>query len=181
MRRLNPTRPPIAMDANMKFRVIFGLWMALATTGVWSQTPVEVPEWVEEQSPSAPAYSTDLLIPVEMPPHVTLKVGIDPATLAVGATDGVVRYVVVMRNASGSVNVAYEGIRCTTGEVKTFARVNAAGQWVNNEQAPWKDMTSNLPSRHAYAIAKQGACDGRTSAKRDDIVNALKRRQVARD
>jgi len=169
------------MGANMKFRVTFGFWMALATAGVWSQTPVEVAEWVEEKSPSAPAYSTDQLIPVEMPPHVTLKVGIDPATLAVGATDSVVRYVVVMRNATGSVNVAYEGIRCTTGEVKTYARVSAAGKWVNNEDAPWKDMTSNLPSRHAYAIAKQGACDGRTAGKRDDIISALKRRQVARD
>jgi hypothetical protein len=165
----------------MKCRVIFGFWMAIAGAGVWAQTPVEVAEWVEERSPSTPAYSTDLLIPVEMPPYVTLKVGIDPATLAVGATDGIVRYVVVMRNASGSRNVAYEGIRCATGEVKTYARVNAADQWVNNEQAPWKDMTSNLPSRHAYAIAKQGACEGRTAAKRDDIVTALKRRQVARD
>ncbi len=165
----------------MIFRVVFGSCVALAAAGAWSQTPVEVPEWVEEQSPSAPAYSTDLLIPVEMPPHVTLKVGIDPTTLTVGATDSVVRYVVVMRNASGSLNVAYEGIRCTTGEVKTYARVNAAGQWVNNEQAPWKEMSSNLPSRHAYAIAKQGACDGRTAGKRDAIVSALKRRQVARD
>ena len=165
----------------MKCRVIFGLWTALAATGAWSQTPVEAAEWVEEQSPSAPAYATDRLIPIEMPPHVTLKVGIDPTTLAVGATDSVVRYVVVMRNASGSVNVAYEGIRCTTGEVKTFARVNTAGNWVTYELAPWRDMTSNLPSRHAYAIAKQGACEGRTAGKRDDIVSTLKRRQAARD
>lgn len=169
------------MDASMRLRVIFGLWIALAATGACSQTPVEVAEWVEEGSPSAPAYSTDQLIPVEMPPHVTLKAGIDPVTLTVGATDGVVRYVVVMRNASGSVNVAYEGIRCTTGEVKTYARVNAAGKWVNNEQAPWKDMTSNLPSRHAYAIAKQGACDGRTAGKRDDIVRNIQRGQKAYD
>ena len=165
----------------MRYRVIFGFWMALVATGACSQTPVEVAEWVEEKSPSAPTYSTDLLIPVEMPPYVTLKVGIDPATLTVGATDGLVRYVVVMRNATGSVNVAFEGIRCTTGEVKTYARVNAAGKWVNSEQAPWKDMTSNLPSRHAYAIAKQGACEGRTAGKVDDIVRALRRRQLAPD
>ncbi len=165
----------------MRCRAIFGFWIFFAATAAWSQTPVEVAEWVEEKSPSAPTYSTDLLIPVEMPPYVTLKVGIDPATLAVGATDGVVRYVVVMRNATDSVNVAFEGIRCTTGEVKTYARVNAAGKWVNNEQAPWKDLTSNLPSRHAYALAKQGACDGRTAGKRDEIVRGLKRRQVARD
>lgn len=165
----------------MKCRVIFGFWMAFAATGAWPQTPAEVAEWVEEKSPSAPAYSTDLLIPIAMPPYVTLKVGIDPATLAVGATDGVVRYVVVMRNASGSVNVAYEGIRCTTGEVKTYARVNSAGKWVDNEQAPWKDMTSNLPSRHASALATQGACDGRTASKLEDIVRNLKRGRKAYD
>lgn len=165
----------------MGSRLLPGCCLALAVAAAWSQTPVEAPEWAEEKTTPAPAYSTDRLIPIEMPPHVTLKVGIDPATVAVGVEDRVVRYVVVMRNASGSVNIAYEGIRCSTGEVKTYARANTAGQWVNYEQAPWKDMTGNLPSRHAYAIAKQGACDGRMAGKQDGIVSALKRRQVARD
>ena len=149
--------------------------MALAATATWSQTPVEVPEWAEENTAPPPAYSRDRLIPVEMPSYVTLQVGVDPETLSVGTTDGVLRYVVVMRNASGSTNAAYEGILCAKGDVKTYARAGSDGKWIAVQNPQWKQMTDNLPSRHAYAIAKQGGCDGRTSSKRDDTIRALKR------
>ena len=38
-------------------------------------------------------------------------------------------------------------------------------------------MTDNLGSRHAFAISKQGACDGRATGKRESILQALKTRQ----
>lgn len=164
----------------MGFRQYAGLLcaaLACTASAVWAQTPVEVPEWVEENAPPPPAYATSGLIPIEMPSYVTLQVGIDPNTLSVGATDGVVRYVVVMRNASGSTNAAYEGILCTNGEVKTYARAYSSGTWTAVSKPEWRAMTDNLPSRHAYAIARQGGCDGRTSAKREDTIRALKRRQ----
>lgn len=157
----------------MVFRAILGFCAFFVATGAWSQTPADAQEWVEAETPPPPVYSKDKLIPIEMPPYVTLKVGIDSQTVAVGA-DGVVRYVVVMRNASGSVNVAYEGILCTNGEVKTYARVSASGSWIMLDKAQWRPMTDNLPSRHAYAIAQQGACDGRAAGKREDIVRALR-------
>lgn len=161
-------------------RVIAGLCLALVAVGVAAQTPVEVPEWVEENAAPPPPFARDGLISIEMPLYVTLKVGIDPATVSVGA-DGVVRYVVVMRNTTGSVNAAYEGILCTKGEVKTYARAGANGEWVAIKQPEWRPMTDNLPSRHAYAISKQGGCEGRTSAKREDTLAALKRGKKAYD
>ncbi|MBI2750664.1 MAG: hypothetical protein HYX43_15430 [Burkholderiales bacterium] len=99
---------------------VLAVGLAMAAVAACAQTPSDAPEWVEEAPPPPPAYSADRLIPIELPPYVTLKVGIDPNTLVVG-NDGVVRYVVVMRNASGSVNAAFEGILCTNGEVKTYA------------------------------------------------------------
>ncbi len=161
-------------------RVTAGLCLALVAACAAAQTPVEVPQWVEENAAPPPAFAKEGLIPIEMPSYVTLKVGIDPATVSVGA-DGVVRYVVVMRNASGSANAAYEGILCTKGEVKTYARAGTTGEWVAIKQPEWKPLTDNLPSRHAYAIAKQGGCDGRTSAKREDTIQALKRGKKAYD
>lgn len=161
----------------MVFKYIFGLWMLVAAVGAWSQTPADAPEWKEEKV-APPAYSTEKLLLVEMPPYVTLTVGIDPATVTVGA-DGVVRYVVVMRNTTGSVSAAYEGILCTNGEVKTYARAGSAGGWVVADQPEWKPMTDNLPSRHAYAIAQQGACDGRGAAKREAIIRAIGQRRKA--
>ncbi len=109
-----------------------------------------------------------------MPSYVTQQVGVDPETVAVG-TDGVVRYVVVMRNVSGSISANYEGILCTTGEVKTYARSNGPGKWTAIAQPQWKPLTDNLPSRHADAIAKQGGCDGRTANRREDTIRALQR------
>lgn len=168
------------MDARMGIKRIFVLCLAMFAAVACAQTPVEAPEWKEEAAPPPPAYSNDKLVAIEMPPYVTIKVSIAPETVVVGA-DGVVRYVVVMRNMSGSVNAAYEGIRCATGEVKTYGRVNSAGSWVPVDQPQWRSLTDNLPSRHAYAIARQGACDGRTAAKRDDILKALQRRLRAAD
>lgn len=161
-------------------RFVTGLCLTLLAACATAQTPVEVPEWVEDAAAPPPAYAKDGLIAIEMPSYVTLQVGIDPATVAVGA-DGVVRYVVVMRNTTGSVNAAYEGILCTKGEVKTYARAGTNGKWVAVQQPEWKALTDNLPSRHAYAIAKQGGCDGRTSAKREDTLLALRRGKKAYD
>lgn len=157
----------------MAIKPLLALSMALAATAAFSQTPVDTPEWTEEAAPSPPAFSRDRLIPIEMPPYVTLKVGIDPETVTVG-TDGVVRYVVVMRNTSGSVNAAFEGILCSAGDVKTYARMGSAGTWTVVQEPQWRSMTDNLPSRHAFAISKQGGCDGRSAAKAADIVRVLK-------
>ena len=161
-------------------RIGAGLSLALVATCTVAQTPVDVPQWVEENAAPPPAFAKEGLIPIEMPSYVTLKVGVDPATVSVG-TDGVVRYVVVMRNTSGSVNAAYEGILCTKGEVKTYARAGASGEWVAIKQPEWRPLTDNLPSRHAYAISKQGGCEGRTSAKREDTLQTLKRGKKAYD
>ena len=165
-------------DARMglSLKYTLGFFLALGAGAAWCQTPAEPPQWTEDKTPPPPTFSVDKLIPIEMPPYVTLQVGVDPETVSVGA-DGVVRYVVVMRNASVSVNAAYEGIQCPDAEVKTYARASTtAGKWVPIEQPEWKSLSDNLPSRHAYAIAQQGACDGHAVAGRaPDIVRALKR------
>ena len=91
--------------------------------------------------------------------------------------DGIVRYVMVATNAGGSVNAMYEGIRCATGEVKTYARTNSSGAWSYVKEPTWRNLTDNMPSKHAVALARQGACDGRAAAASStaDIVKALKK------
>ena len=138
------------------------------------------PDWKENQAPTPPAFSADRLIEIDVAKFSILRFGIDPHTISL-TPDGVVRYVVVMRNASGSTNASYEGILCTKGEVKTDARADVNGKWTTVQNSEWTPMSDNLPSRHAYAIAKQGGCDGRTSAKREDTIRALKRQKKAFD
>lgn len=99
-----------------------------------------------------------------------------PATLTI-TPDGIVRYVMVATNAGGSVNAMFEGIRCATGEVKTYARSSANGVWINVKEPQWRGLTDNLPSKHALALARQGACDGRSAPANStaDIIKALKK------
>lgn len=151
-----------------------GLFWASA---VWAQNSLDNVDWVELPVPPPPAsYSTDHLIPLEMPSYVSVKVGIDPQSIVVGA-DGIVRYVVVMRNAAGSLNVAYEGIRCASDEVKTYARVSSSGAWAPVNGVEWKAVNSNMPSRHAWAFARQGGCDNRMTPSREEIIQSLQQRQ----
>jgi hypothetical protein len=152
------------------------LAMALWASGAMAEYAFNPPDWVEAKAPAPPAFTADHVIAIDMPPYVTLDVGMDPATVSVG-TDGVVRYVVVMRNASGSTTAAYEGIRCTTDEVKTYARTNSAGEWVSIAAPRWRSITDNLPSKHAFAIARQGACNTRLSSSVDETLKALRQNQ----
>jgi hypothetical protein len=150
--------------------------LAVCALAVQAQGLIDNPDWKETEVPAPPAFSKDHLIAIEMPPYVTLKFGVDPATLAITA-DGIVRYVMLATNASGSVNAMYEGIRCATGEVKTYARASNSGAWSVVKEPLWRDFSDNLPSKHAIAFARQGACDGRAAAASSvaDIIKNLKR------
>lgn len=152
---------------------VLGVCMACLALCAGAQNTLENPNWVEEQVPPPPPYSKANLIPIEMPLYVSLKVGVDPSTVAVGA-DGIVRYVVVMLNATGTANAAYEGIRCFTDEVKTYARVGSSGEWALISDPQWKPVNDNMPSRHAQAIARQGACDTRAAPSTAEVLKALK-------
>jgi hypothetical protein len=149
--------------------------VALATLafGVAAQDTTE-PEWREILVPP-PAFNKDKLVSLEMPPYVTLEFGIDPTTLSI-TPDGVVHYVIVATNATGSFSAMFEGIRCATGEVKVYARSSTAGSWNIIKDPEWQALNRTV-SKHAMVFARQAACaDGTSATARsvDAIVNALK-------
>ncbi len=115
--------------------------------------------WKEAEVPPPPVFSESRLVPIEMPHYMSLKFGVDPATIVIDNSDGVVRYVVVAANkAGGAVNAFYEGVRCATGEMKTYARFND-GEWNAVPEPEWtrfKDMKSS----YASELARQGLCRG---------------------
>ena len=143
------------------------------------QVFVEDPDWKEIDVPTPPSFNRDKLIPVNMPPYVTLRFGVDPTTLTI-TDDGVIRYVMVAQKPGGgdggTFSAMYEGIRCAAGEFKTYARFGASGQWASVSNPQWRPFTDNNTSKHALALARQGACDGRSARARSvqTIVNALK-------
>ena len=165
----------------MHARKLLCLGLATLALGVSSnvigQVVVEDPDWKEIDVPTPPSFNRDKLIPVTMPPYVTLRFGVDPATLTI-TDDGVIRYVMVAQSlgGSGTFSAMYEGIRCAAGEFKTYARFNASGQWAPVSNPQWRPLNDNNTSKHALALARQGACDGRSARARSvqSIVSALK-------
>jgi len=120
------------------------------------------PDWKELDAATPPAFEAQRVILLDMPKHLTTRVGVDPDTLQIGS-DGIVRYVVVMQSPSGSVNASYEGLRCLTGEVKVYARHGSSAKWTPVAKPEWRPLNSNQPSPHALALARQGVCDGRSA------------------
>jgi hypothetical protein len=132
----------------------------------------EEDEWVEEQAPPPPAFSKEHLIPIDLPLHMTVKVGADPNSIVVG-NDGVVRYVLVITNTTGTTSALYEGIRCTTDEVKTYARLGSSGTWTILASPTWKPVSDNLPAGISLAFARQGGCLNRLATSKNEIIAAL--------
>jgi hypothetical protein len=159
----------------MKIEKIYALGLLLVTLSSAAQVFSDVdPDWKESDAPPPPAFSQTRLIPIDMPPYYSLRFGVDPQTISITA-DGIVRYVMVASSASGAVNAMYEGLRCATGEVKTYARASANAQWSIVQNPGWQSLKGNQSSRHALAFARQGACEGRTTrSSTGAIVNSLK-------
>lgn len=118
-------------------------------------------EWKETEAPPPPAFDVNRLEPIEMPPYMSLRFGVDPNTITITG-DGIVRYVVVAssRNGSGggASNAFYEGVRCSSAEVKSYARFSN-GKWEVVEKPEWKSFR-DLNSSYARRLADQGLCRG---------------------
>jgi CNP1-like family len=133
------------------------------------------PDWRESEVPVPPAFEASRMIQLDMPRHMSVKLGVDPETLRI-TPDGIVRYVMVAQSPSGTVNATYEGIRCLTAEVKVYARYTASKVWTPVGNPEWQPLRNNQPSLHALAFARQGACEGRSAVARSPqaIVRKLK-------
>ncbi len=149
--------------------------LSLLAVTAWAQRDVEMADWKEEAVPPPPAFDVSRLLTFDVSQASSLRYGVDPATLRI-SKDGVLSYVMVATSASGASNVLYEGIRCVTGEVKTYARYNPPGTWTAVTPAPeWRSVFGNMPSRHALAFAKAGACDNAAQASSvNEIIRQLK-------
>jgi hypothetical protein len=154
---------------------ILALALACAAAPSFGQLLGDIdPDWKEVEAPPPPAVRTQGLIPIEMPPGMALRFGVDPDSITVGA-DGVVRYVVVASSPSGALNAMYEGLRCNTAQVRVYARYNADSGWVPMRGSEWQPLQNRPNSRHSLTIARTGACVGQgPSGNASEIVRALR-------
>ena len=116
------------------------------------------PDWKEAEAPRPPAVRTTGLIPLEVPGSL-LRFGVEPSSVSLGP-DGVVRYVVVASSSAGAVNAMYEGVRCSSGQVRLFARHNPDSGWVQTPASEWRSVHEDSNFRYSLQVARNGACIG---------------------
>lgn len=155
--------------------LVAGALLIGTASSAWSQPAAGEAEWKESDVPPPPAFDMGKLVAFDVSPNSSLVYGVDPATIRITKDDGVVRYVMVATSPTGVRNVIYEGIRCATGEFKTYARYSADGAWTPVSQPQWRSMFGNMPSRHPLRLARAGACDGAAPASSvKEMVSRLK-------
>lgn len=151
--------------------------LALLLAGAMAMPALAADEdWQEAEAPPPPSWRKEGLIVIDLPIRTGLVFGVDPSTLTIGP-DWVVRYVMVAYNPTGSVNAMYEGLRCDTSEFKTYARASEPGQWNKVADPTWRELdNTQSASRHALALARQGACEGHTVGGRTpaELIRRLK-------
>lgn len=130
----------------------------LAANPASAQVFTDPADWKESDVPPPPAYDMGKLLTFEVTRSSPLVYGVDPASVSISNADGIVRYVVVATTPAGAKNVMYEGFRCSTGEVRTYARAKPDGSWVPVVNSEWKSAYDISLPRHSLRFAKAAAC-----------------------
>ena len=172
----------------MRFKTSFRFFLTqLVSMGLaascFAQLLATDPDWKESDAPPPPPLSLKSLVPFEVTAVSNLTWALDPTAVTI-VGDGLVRYVAVARSQNGVINALYEVINCSTGQLKTYARIVAketdasTKPWAMVKEPQWKSMY-DVPSKHALALAKQGVCTGNTAAQNvNEIVTSLKRTTI---
>jgi hypothetical protein len=113
----------------------------------WAETAIEFPAYPQQRDLREFYVS-------EMTTH---KFYIDATTLSVG-TDGVVRYVLVVRTGGGATNTSFEGIRCDSGELKIYGTGQRDGQWAKARRSEWRRIENKPVNRHHTVLARELFC-----------------------
>lgn len=155
------------------------LCVLLMTSMAHAQLLTDSADWKETDVPPPPAYDMNKLLTFEVTRSSPLVYGVDPATFTISQSDGIVRYVVVATSAGGAKNVMYEGLRCATGEVRTYARAKPDGTWVPVANSEWKSAFDLSLPRHSLRFAKIAACQNAAPVSSvAELVRRLKRPSI---
>ena len=149
---------------------------ALASCLALAATGDDDGKYLQEVPATLPAFPADVdLLEFYVSAATANRFLIDAKSLSVG-DDGVVRYTLVVLTAGGATNVTYEGMRCSTREVKLYAAGRADRTWSAVRVPAWRPIENKPVNRHHAALSRdyfcpldnpiQGAEEGRDALRR---------------
>ena len=162
----------------MSTQVLADIWDDLKEED-FRENDVEEFVWKEGDSrtPDYPRES-DLVEVSGAPAYQTYQYLLDVENIQVGG-DGVVRYSLVIRSPSGSDNAFYEGVRCTTNTIKTYAYgtmdMDDKKKFVARLKPAWKQAHSSGVMGYGQTFIINYLCgfNGK-NLKRGEIIQNIK-------
>ncbi len=134
----------------------------------------EGPGWQEAQVnlPAFPQPADLLAVPLQLN-QFPFTLLIDTQSLRLG-DDRVTRYVAVLESTSGARNVLFEGIRCATAEVRTYA-VGMDGRFDASAPGQWREIKPHGMDQFRKILQQQYFCDGSLRARDvKDVIGVLR-------
>lgn len=123
--------------------------------------------WQEQKEVELPAFPRqENLMEYYVGPATANNYFIDASTLSVGS-DGVVRYVLVVKAAGGATNVSFEGINCKELAWKLYATGRSDGTWVkaHANRSEWRPIENKPVNRHHASLSRDYFCPVRNPIK----------------
>jgi hypothetical protein len=134
----------------------------------------------EEQKWALPPYPAEGdLVRFDVGNNSAFQFFVDSKSVSVDK-DGVVRYTLVARSASGALNVSYEGIRCESHERKLYAFGRADRTWAQARNAEWARIASakTYPNNQHAVLAEEFFCPAQGGVRNtEDAIASLRRRR----
>lgn len=134
----------------------------------------------KEGSSNLPGYpqDSDLLKVAGPAAYRDYQFFIDEKSLTVGS-DGVVRYSIVIRSASGSDNVMYDGLRCSTNQLKNYAYgstdMDGKKKFIKKQSSDWHHFRGSGITGYGSILASNYFCDHNGAVlKQNNIIQNIK-------
>lgn len=142
---------------------------------------IEGEPW-KERIGNLPAYPDGkhyIAVPVQLA-GADLEMFIDEPSLMLG-DDGVVRYTLLLRSPTGTENLLYEGIRCTTKEWRSYAYGASNGDWQSLGETPWRLINGQGIERYREQLFRYYLCNVKAGPLRREEMLDRMRYGVPRD
>lgn len=131
--------------------------------------------WVELEAQLPPAPKPENLLPFFVSSATENRFFIDSASLSRG-DDEVLRYTLVIKSSSGAVNVSYEGMRCSSRELKRYAFGRTGGSWSKARNTKWEPISYQDVNRQHHMLYDDFLCPRGIAVKTaKEAIDAIKK------
>lgn len=114
---------------------------------VWTELPTAIPAFPNDEN----------LIEFSVGPTERNRFFVDGSTIKIGS-DGIVRFVIVLKTTGGATNVTLEAMRCATREYKLFAVGRTDSSWDKIEFPQWKLVENKTINHYRAVLSRDFLC-----------------------